>query len=63
MIREAHSYGFNELVQHLFVKEVPVVGHDRFLMQCKSCFLYMALLGLKEKQLKKPYSFCKGSFN
>lgn len=49
MIRETHSYGFHELVQHLFVKEMPVVGHDGFLVQCKSCFLYMTLLGIKEK--------------
>lgn len=49
MIRGAHSYGFNELVQHLFVKEMPMVSHDRLVMQCKSYFLYMILLGVKEK--------------
>lgn len=48
MIRGARSYGFNELVQRL-VKEMPAVDHDRFLMQCKSCFLYVTLVGIKEK--------------
>lgn len=61
MIRGAHSYGCNELVQQLFVKEVAVVGHDRFLMQCKSYFLYMTLLGLK-KIVEKTLFFWQKQF-